>query len=39
MIHQAALPRQEELPVGRLDRALAGILALEKFLAVADEIS
>src|ERR1700681_1190130 len=37
MIHQAALARQEELPVGRLDHDLSGILPLEKFLAAADE--
>src|SRR3954470_1303011 len=37
VIHQPALPRQEELPVGRLDHDLSGLLPLEKFPPAANE--
>src|SRR5260370_6129793 len=37
MVPQAVLGSQKELPVGRLDHDLSGILPLEKFLAAADE--
>ena len=37
VIHQPALPGQEELPVGRLHHDLAGLLPFQKFPPAADE--
>src|SRR5829696_4501033 len=37
VIHQTALPRQEELPVGRLHHDLSGLLPFQKFPPAADE--
>ena len=38
MIHQAALPRQEELPVGWLDHDLSAFLPLQKLVDTAGRV-